>query len=72
MFRTLRAHHQEVELYCQSIWYRPLSEWPSDAQVENELSQHVEDCSGRIVKQRKCASSWSLSKIILRFAVNRI
>jgi len=33
MFRALYAHHQEVELYWCSIWYRPLSKWPSGAQV---------------------------------------
>ena len=37
MFRALHAHHQEVELYWWSIWYRPLSQWPSGAQVEREL-----------------------------------
>jgi hypothetical protein len=31
MFRALHAHHQEVELYWCSIWYRPLSQWPSGA-----------------------------------------
>ena len=36
MFRALYAHHQEVELYWCSFWYRPLSEWPSDAQVGRE------------------------------------
>jgi len=34
MFRTLYALHQEVELYWCSIWYRPLSHWPSGAQVD--------------------------------------
>jgi len=38
MFRTLYAHHQEVEVYWCSIWYRPLSQWPSGAQVERELT----------------------------------
>ena len=37
MFRALYAHHQEVEFYWYSIWYRPLSQWPSGAQVEREL-----------------------------------
>ena len=37
MFRALHAHHQEIELYCRGIWYRPLSQWPSGAQVEREL-----------------------------------
>ena len=37
MFRALHAHHQEVELYWCSFWYRPLSQWPSGAQVEREL-----------------------------------
>jgi len=52
MFRALYAHHQEVELYWCSIWYRPLSQWPFGAQVERELL-----CS-------ECASSWSLSEMI--------
>jgi len=39
MFRALHAHHQEVELYWCSIWYRPLSKWPSGAQVGRELNQ---------------------------------
>ena len=37
MFRASHAHHQEVELYRCSIWYRPLSQWPSATQVEREL-----------------------------------
>ena len=37
MFRSLYAHHQEAELYRCSIWYRPLSQWPSGSQVEGEL-----------------------------------
>ena len=37
MFRALHAHHQEVELYWCSIWYRPLFQWPSGKQVEREL-----------------------------------
>jgi len=37
MFRALYAHHQEVELYLCNIWYRPLSQWPSGAQVGREL-----------------------------------
>ena len=36
MFRALCAHHQEDELYWCSIWYRPLSQWPSGAQVDRE------------------------------------
>ena len=34
IFRALHAHHQEVELYWCSIWYRPLSQWLSGAQFE--------------------------------------
>jgi len=34
MFLALYAHHQEAELYWCSVWYNPLSQWPSDAQVE--------------------------------------
>ena len=41
MFRTLHAHHQETELYWCSIWYRPLSQWPSGAQIDRELVQPV-------------------------------
>jgi len=37
MFRALYAHHQEDELYLCSIWYRPLSQWSSGAQVGREL-----------------------------------
>ena len=55
MFQALYAHHQEAELYLCSIWYRPLSQWPSGAQVERELlrsSLHMfcSYCNGRIVK----------------------
>ena len=46
MLRALYAHHQEVELYWCSIWYRPLSQWPSGAQVEKELqSSSVSTCA---------------------------
>ena len=38
MFRALHVHNQEVELYWCSIWYRPLSQWPSGAQVGREQS----------------------------------
>ena len=37
MFRALYAHHQEVELYRCSIWYRPVIQWPSGAQVGRAL-----------------------------------
>ena len=37
MFQALHAYHQEAKLYRCSIWYRPLSQWPSGAQVEREL-----------------------------------
>jgi len=37
MFLALYAHHQEVELYWCSIWYRLLSQWPFRAQVEREI-----------------------------------
>ena len=40
MFRVLNAHLQEDELYWCSIWYRPLSQWPSGAQVERELRHY--------------------------------
>jgi len=32
---------------------------------------HVEEYNKHIVKLSKCASSWSLSKLILRCTVNR-
>jgi len=38
MFRALHAHHQGVELYWCSIWFHPLSKWPSGARIERELS----------------------------------
>jgi len=44
MFRALHAYHQEVELYWCSVWYRPLSQWPSGEQVESEA-----DCSSPYV-----------------------
>jgi len=31
MFQAFHAHHQEIELYWCSIWYRPLSQWASGA-----------------------------------------
>ena len=31
MFRALLVHHQETKLYRCSIWYPPLSQWPSGA-----------------------------------------
>jgi hypothetical protein len=37
MFRTLYAHHQEVELYDAAFAIVTLSRWPSGAQVEREL-----------------------------------
>jgi len=37
MFQVLYAHHQEAKLYRCSIWYSPLSQWPSGAKVEREL-----------------------------------
>ena len=41
MFRTLCAHHQEVNIVLYSIWYHHNCRWPSGAQVEIVLSQHV-------------------------------
>jgi len=38
MFQALHGHHQEGKLYWCSICYRPLSQWPSGAQVERELT----------------------------------
>jgi len=37
MFQALHAHHQEAKLYRCSIWYHPLSQWPSSAQVERTI-----------------------------------
>ena len=36
-----------------------------------QCSKHVEECNKCIVKYSKCASRWSLSKIILRCTVNK-
>ena len=36
-----------------------------------KCSKHVEDYNKSIVKQSKCVSSWSLSKIILRCMFNK-
>ena len=47
MFRALYAHHQEAELYWCSIWYRPLSQWSSGAQIERELQFSLKLCTGR-------------------------
>ena len=38
MFRSLCAHHQEVNILLYSIWYHHTSRWPSRAQVESEES----------------------------------
>ena len=53
MFRTLHAHHQEVELYWCSIRYHPLSQWPFGAQVERGLR-------GAVLSQpaHRTASDW--------------
>ena len=46
MFRALYAHHQEVNCIDAEIWYRPLSQWPSGAQVERELrSSSLSTCA---------------------------
>jgi len=50
MFRSLHAHHKEAELYWYSMWCRPLSQWPSGAQVERELLAHAPD--GHWLKRR--------------------
>ena len=56
MFRELHAHHQDVELYWYSIWYRPLIQWPSGAQVERigVLSQPVYRTATEREDDNKC------------------
>ena len=60
MFQALYAHHQEAELYFCSIWYRSLSQWPSGAQVERELSvlcQPVHGMSTDLEDDTRCCNS---------------
>jgi len=38
MFRVLCAHHQEVKIVLNSIWYRDTCTWPSGAEVERGTS----------------------------------
>jgi len=39
MFRALCAHHQEVKIVLQIIWYHHTCRWPSRAQVERGLTE---------------------------------
>ena len=41
VFRALCGHHQEVKIVLYSILYRHTCRWPSRAEVERVLSQHV-------------------------------
>ena len=41
MFRALCAHHQEVKIVLNSIWYHHTCRWPSHAQIGRVLSQPV-------------------------------
>ena len=49
--RALYAHHQEVELYWCSVWYRPLSQWPSGVPVHRTATywaDHTRCCISTI------------------------
>ena len=73
------AHHQEVKIVLQSLWYNHTYRCddtrgcvmqflpPDDAHM---CSKHVEVCNKLIVKQKFCASSWLITEInILRRTV---
>ena len=38
---SICAHHQEARIVLYSLWYHHTYRWPSGAQVERGLSQHV-------------------------------
>ena len=65
MFRALCAHHQGVTIVLYSIWYHHTCRWPSGAQVERVLSQHVHRtaiyrCDA--LKTTICELSWLITK----------
>jgi len=43
MFRTLRAHHQEVEIILYSIWYHhtETSEWSVVTKMQFDEYEHI-------------------------------
>jgi len=60
--------HQEVELYWCSIWYHPLSQWPSGAQVEREQFS-LSLCTGWPLTERMILDAASVQFNLLMMSI---